>query len=173
MEILHTFGLETKLFLFQLINFLIIVGILTKFLYKPIKKMLDERKGKIEQSLRDAEEARIALDSAGEERKKILNQAKKDADDLNASAKVSMQKFKEERINEAKVSAQNIEEEARQKAAVEFENMNKQIGKMSVDISQKIIAKIFSDLFSEEDKQKLLARALDKIEKGGYEKVAN
>jgi F-type H+-transporting ATPase subunit b len=173
MEFLKVFGLETKLFLFQLINFLIIAGILAKFLYAPIKKMLDERKNKIEQSLRDAEEAKNALENAGEERKRILSEAKKDADALSVSTKALMQETKEKLTAEAKLQSQSIVEEAKQKAELEFENMSKQLGGISIDIAQKIMTKVFGDLFSEEDKQKLLSRAIEKIEKGGYEKISN
>ncbi|MDR0822555.1 MAG: ATP synthase F0 subunit B [Endomicrobium sp.] len=173
MEMIEKFGLEAHLFLFQVINFLIIIGLLTKFLYKPIKSMLDERKKKIDQSLLDADNAKIALENAGEERKKILNEAKKDADSLTASVKTQMQETKEKFTESAKLSSQAIIEEAKQKAAVEFESLNKQIGKMSIDISGKIISKVFSDLFSEEDKQKLLSLALSKVEKVEYEKIPN
>ena len=80
MEIIQKFGLEARLFLFQLVNFLIIVFVLKKFLFAPLKKMLDERKRKIEQSLQDAENAKIILGNAAEEKKKILAEAKSSVD---------------------------------------------------------------------------------------------
>ena len=51
--------------------------------------------------------------------------------------------------------------------------MNRHIGKMSVDISGKVMSRVFSNLFTEEEKNKVLTRALEKIEKGGYEKSTN
>jgi F-type H+-transporting ATPase subunit b len=172
-EMIAKFGLEGKLFLFQLINFLIIMAILTKFLYKPLRNMLDERKRRIDQSLRDADEAKLALENAGEERKKILVSAKKDADDLTASTRTLLNQTKEKFTNEAKERSLQIVEEAKQRAVVELENVNKQVGRISVDLSGKIISKVLSDLFTDNDKQAILSRALDKIEKGGYEKGSN
>jgi F-type H+-transporting ATPase subunit b len=169
MEIIQKFGLETKLFLFQLVNFLVIVFILKKFLFKPLKKMLDERKRKIEQSLQDAENAKAALENAGEERKKILIDAKVGADKLMSSVKASADETKDKTLAEAKSRSQQIIEEAKNKASAEFENMNKQIGKMSVDVSSKIISKVLSDLFTEEEKQKLMSRTLERID----EKITN
>jgi F-type H+-transporting ATPase subunit b len=169
MEIIQKFGLETKLFLFQLINFLIIVFILKKFLFKPLKRMLDERKHKIEQSLQDAENAKAALENAGNERKKILADAKVIADKLMAAVKASADETKEKTLVDAKSHSQKIIEEAKNKASAEFENMNKQIGKMSVDVSSKILSKVLSELFSEEEKQKLMSRALERID----EKITN
>ncbi|MCL2144368.1 MAG: ATP synthase F0 subunit B [Endomicrobia bacterium] len=173
MEILHIFGLEKSLFIFQLVNFLIIAFILKKFLYKPMMKYINERKNKIDQGLNDAENAKIALENAGEERKKILAAAKADADALTASTKDSLENTKIKLTQEAKNRSDQIIDEAKQKAAMEFENMNSRIGKMSVDISGKIMSRVFSSLFTDDEKSKVLARALDRIEKGVYEKDAN
>ncbi|GHT70418.1 ATP synthase subunit b [Endomicrobiia bacterium] len=164
MEIIQRFGLEAKLFLFQLINFLAIVFILKKFLYTPLKRILDERKNKIEGSLRDAENAKIALENAGEEKKKILLEAKSSADKLAASAKISIGEAKEKAVAEAEQRSEQILDDAKHKAAEEFENMNKQIGKMSLDVSGKVISKVLSDLFTDDEKQKLMTRALEKID---------
>ncbi|BAV58972.1 hypothetical protein AGMMS49929_09840 [Endomicrobiia bacterium] len=164
MEIIQKFGLEAKLFLFQLINFLIIVFILKKFLFAPLKKILDERKRKIEQSLQDAENAKIVLENASEEKKNILAKAKSSADTLMATVKVSIKETKEKAVIEAKQRSEQIIDEAKQKAATEFESMNKKIGKISVDISGKVMSKVLSDLFTETEKQKLMSRALEKID---------
>jgi F-type H+-transporting ATPase subunit b len=169
MEIIQKFGLEAKLFFFQVINFLIIVFILKKFLFTPLKKMLDGRKRKIEQSLQDAENAKIILKNASEEKKNILAKAKRSADMLMATVKASIKETKEKAIIETKHRSEQIIDDAKQKAATEFEGMNKKIGKMSVDISRKIISKVLSDLFTENEKQKLISRALEKID----EKIKN
>ncbi|MDR0978302.1 MAG: ATP synthase F0 subunit B [Endomicrobium sp.] len=163
MEIIQRFGLETKLFLFQLINFLIIVFILKKFLFKPLKKILDERRQRVEQSLKDAENAKIILENADEKGKKIFADASVAADKLMESVKISAGETKEKILNEAKFNSQQLIEEAKNKAAYEFENMNKKVGRISIDISGKVLSKVLSDLFSEEEKQKLISRALEKI----------
>jgi F-type H+-transporting ATPase subunit b len=169
MEIIQKFGLETKLFLFQLINFLIIAFIFKKFLYSPLKKILDERKNRIKQSLQDAENAKMALENAGIEGDKILATAKSNADKLIASVKVSNDEAKKKAMVEAYHRSEQILEEAKCKAVAEFEAVNKQIGKISIDISSKILSKILSDLFTNDEKQKLMSRALDKM----YEKSTN
>ncbi len=169
MEIIQKFGLEAKLFLFQLINFLIIVFILKKFLFAPLKKILDERKHRIEQSLQDAENAKIVLKNVFEEKKNILAKAKSSADILMATVKVSIKETKEKAILETKQRSEQILDDAKQKAETEFESMNKKIGKISIDISGKILSKVLSDLFTETEKQKLISRSLEKID----EKIKN
>jgi F-type H+-transporting ATPase subunit b len=163
MEILDSFGLKGSLFLFQLINFLIIVYILKRFMFSPLKKILNERKYKIEQSLQDVENAKITLENAAEEKKKILAQAQSASDILLISAKASIEELKEKSAQDAKLRAAAVLNDAKQRAAAEFENAGRQVGAMSIDISAKTLSKVLSDLFSEEEKQKLMSRALEKI----------
>jgi F-type H+-transporting ATPase subunit b len=169
MGIIQKFGLDVRLFSFQLINFLVVVFILKKFLYPPLKKMLDERKNKIEQSLQDAKNAKVFLENAGAEGKKILAIAKSDADKLTASSKISISQAQERAILEAKQRSEQILDDAKLNAQEEFEKMNKQIGKISIDVSGKVISKVLSDLFTDDEKQKLMTRALEKID----EHIAN
>ena len=48
-------GIDLKEFIFYLINFVILICILAKFLYKPFLKILDERRQKIQDALDSAE----------------------------------------------------------------------------------------------------------------------
>ena len=43
---IEALGISLKEFIFYMINFLILVGVLTKFLYKPFLGVLEERKRK-------------------------------------------------------------------------------------------------------------------------------
>jgi F-type H+-transporting ATPase subunit b len=169
MEIVQKFGLESKLFLFQLINFLFVVFILKKFLFAPLKKMLDERRHKIEQSLKDAESTKTALENASKEKNKILADAKANADILTKSAKISIDEEKLKATAQARLRSEQILEDAKRQVTAEFSDMSKQIGKTSIDISSKVLAKVLSDLFTDDEKQKLMSRALEKIN----EQIAN
>src|SRR5437870_10658982 len=57
MEILKNFGFEPILFIAQIVNFVIIYLILKKFLYKPVLKLLKDRKQTIAGGLKQAEES--------------------------------------------------------------------------------------------------------------------
>ena len=52
-------GIEPVMLLTQVINFLVLVILLTKFLYKPILKLIDERRKKIEEGLQLAQEMKL------------------------------------------------------------------------------------------------------------------
>ena len=55
MQIFESFGIQPTLLLAQIVNFLIILFLLQKFFYKPIFKMFEDRKKRIEESLKSAD----------------------------------------------------------------------------------------------------------------------
>ncbi|MDO8429186.1 MAG: F0F1 ATP synthase subunit B [Candidatus Daviesbacteria bacterium] len=102
MEFFENFGVQPILLAAQVVNFLILLFLLKKFLYKPILKVLEERSQKIAQSLKNAEEIEKRLVSIEKERDEVIQKM-----DLE-SQRV---------INEATKTASLIIAEAHQKAA--------------------------------------------------------
>ena len=76
MEILKNLGFDPVMLAAQIVNFLIILYLLKRFLYKPILEMLKKREDSIKEGLKQAEEARITLEKTLQEEKKILSKAK-------------------------------------------------------------------------------------------------
>src|SRR4029077_12276445 len=64
------------------LNFLVFFAILWTFALKPVQKMLGERKDRIEQGLKDAEQARRDRESAEAERVATLGEARREANDI-------------------------------------------------------------------------------------------
>ena len=172
-NILNLFGLETKLFIAQIVNFAILLYILKKFLYKPIAQTLQDRQAKIKQGLQDAENAKEALKVADAQKIEILKSARQDADKMIEITKKSVQSIRQQATEESKKQASEIIEAAKKSAEAEQEAASKRVGIMSVDLSKNIVSKILSELFSEQDKNVVLARAVEKIEAGGYGKTTN
>ena len=63
----------------QIINFLILVGILTKIAYRPILAALEERRKQIEQSLTEAEQARVLAEAVEKQCRQQLAEARSQA----------------------------------------------------------------------------------------------
>lgn len=79
MEVLHKLGIDWKLLIAQGVNFLILLYILKRFVYKPMLAFLDDRAGKIEAGLQNAEAATKKLEAAEQEQKSVLDDAQKQA----------------------------------------------------------------------------------------------
>jgi F-type H+-transporting ATPase subunit b len=68
------------------LNFGVLLVILYLFAFGPVRRMLDERRARIEQGLRDAEQARRDRDSAESERVAALQEARREANEIVSRA---------------------------------------------------------------------------------------
>ena len=78
-SLLTQLGIDWKLLIAQIINFLVLLAILYKFLYKPVFKILHDREEKIEKSLRQAERIEKNLFESEAEKSKIVAEARNEA----------------------------------------------------------------------------------------------
>ena len=73
-------------------NFALFFAILWTFALKPVSKMLSDRKDRIEQGLKDAEQARQDRENAETERVAALTEARREANDIiNRAQKVAQE----------------------------------------------------------------------------------
>jgi F-type H+-transporting ATPase subunit b len=98
-------------------NFILFFAILWTFALKPVSKMLSDRRERIEQGLKDAEQARRDRDSAEAERVATLSEARREANEiLNRAQKVAQE------TRDADIAATREElERLRVRAAAEIE----------------------------------------------------
>ncbi len=106
MEILNQFGIKPVLLAAQVVNFLILLYILKRFLYGPILKVLKERKDKIVQSLKTAEEIEKKLVAISEEEQKRIVQAASEAEKIIKQAQDSAVSI----IDEGRIKAEDVAE---------------------------------------------------------------
>ena len=85
--ILTTFGIDWHLLLINAVNFGLLLAGLTFFLYKPLAKMLEERRAKVAQGVADAHAAESRLREIEESRAQKLAEAGAEADEIIASAR--------------------------------------------------------------------------------------
>ena len=87
-QLIQAFGIDLKLIVIQIINFILLLALLSYFLYKPLLKVLNEREEKITQGVKDAEAAAEAKAAAASEKQVIVSAAHKEAEEVAARAKI-------------------------------------------------------------------------------------
>ena len=85
--ILSTFGIDWRLLLVNAVNFGLLLAGLTYFLYKPVLRMLEERRQKIAHGVSAADSAERRLHEIEGERDKRLARAGREADEMVAAAR--------------------------------------------------------------------------------------
>jgi F-type H+-transporting ATPase subunit b len=113
--------------LWQLVNFFILLFLLRKFLYSPIKDMLDQRAAQINGDLDDAEARRKEAEEIKAEYEQKLKNARSEAQEIVDNAETRANKKAKDIINKAEARAENLKakkleeiEQAKKEAAAEL-----------------------------------------------------
>lgn len=167
MEILGKFGFDLGLFFAQIVNFLILAFVFQKFMYKPLLKMLHDRRRKIADGLADAEKAAIAREEAEKEREKIVAAATTEAQQIIDDTKKHAEVVREEVLSKAREESEKIITNAKSQSKLEMERMRKEAGSMSLSLSKSILSNVVKQLFSKSEQETLIQKGVKEIEKNG------
>ena len=142
------FGFQKQLFISQVISFAIVCFLLHRFAYKPILKVLEERRQKIAESLANAEKIKSELASAQAKAQEILAQASAQGNKMIEESRASAAKVLEVESQKAIATANDIIAKARQASEAELVRMKaelrKEVGRLVVATSAKVTGNILT-----------------------------
>jgi F0F1-type ATP synthase membrane subunit b/b' len=75
-----------------------------------------------------------------------------------------------EMLNESSREAERIVREAKETAAIELDNVRAQAREMTIELSKQVLDKVLTELFTQREKEKILARNLARLENYDYPK---
>ncbi len=165
MDFLTEFGVKPILLLAQIVNFLILLYILKRFLYGPILKVLEERKKKIAESLENAEEIEKKLESITTEREKKLDQAAKEARSVLEEATKNAGQIVAEAHDKAAKDIEKMLAKTEEQMALEREKMQQEIRAELAELVTTGLEKVAGKVISKEDQKALIKNTLKGLEK--------
>ena len=115
-QLIAVFGIDWRLLLIQGLNFGLLLAILTYFLYKPILRIIDERREKIAEGVRLAESATRTLAEAKEEGEQLLGEAAKKAEALASTSRRTAEQRGVGIVKDAQARADQVLAEAQARA---------------------------------------------------------
>src|SRR5688500_9488839 len=150
------FGFNTSLFISQVISFLIVAFLLHRFAYKPILKVLEQRREEIAQGLANAEQIKKQLAEAEVSRQKTLADANAQANKLIEEARAVAAKVQEQETQRAIATAEQIIAKAREATALDHQRMlaelRKEVGQLVVRTTAQVAGKVLTT----EDQKRLV-----------------
>ena len=155
-------GLTIPSFIGQLINFLILLGLLTFFGYKPIRKMLDDRTNRIRQSMEKAEATKLEYERARIEVEKQIGAARNEGQSIVGKAEQAGERIKEEARQEARKEAQAMVERARAELDQERDRIINALRKEFVDTAILAAEKVISEALDKDKHRNLIVQTLEK-----------
>ena len=149
MEILNSLGINPGAVLWHAINFLILLAIIQRFLYKPVVRMLDERSARVRDSLEQAETVRAETARLEEESRSILDQARRDGQQILAQANRTAEQIMTEARRQAQTEGERLIGRAREELAREreqaFQELRQQIADLAVTAAGRVVRRSLDD----------------------------
>ena len=136
-------GIDPWTALFTFCNMMITFAVLKKFLFKPVKKMIDDRQAEIDTMYADADAAKRKAAELEQEYQQHLQSIRDERDTLLREATARAQKREEEIVGEARAEAATLRAAAEADIAQErkkaVNDLKNEIGGIAVDIAGKVV----------------------------------
>ena len=130
-------------FLAQICNLMIQLVIFKKFLLKPIKQVIADRKAKADREIADAQKLRTEAEAMKAEYEQNLQNARTEANQIVATAQKTAAARSEELLGEARAQAAALKQKAEADIAQErkkaVNEVKDEIGGMAMEIASKVV----------------------------------
>ena len=130
-------------FLAQICNLMIQLVIFKKFLLKPIKQVIADRKAKADSEIADAQKLRTEAEAMKAEYEQNLQNARTEANQIVATAQKTAAARSEELLGEARAQAAALKQKAEADIAQErkkaVNEVKDEIGGMAMEIASKVV----------------------------------
>ncbi len=157
-------GIEYKLILAQLVNFTIIMFVLSKLLYKPILSMLEKRKKKIEEGLVLTEKMKVEEEKMEIRKAKMIAETKKEATVLIEESKVHAKDEAKQIIESAHKEADEIIEKGKLQAAEQKKMMQKEMQQEAIDLATGMAKRLLASAMTAETAHTVLKKHIKELQ---------
>ena len=148
-QILNSMGINVAAVIWHAANFLLLLLILQRFLYRPVLRMLDERSNRIRESLARAESVQAETARLEEQSRSILDEARRDGQQVLAQANRTAEQIMAEARRQAQAEGERLVERARADLARErdqaFQELRQQIADLAVSAAGRVVRRSLDD----------------------------
>jgi len=150
----------------QLVSFGILFGLLTVLLYRPVRRILDERSERIRVSMEQAEQIKETMAKTEEHVREQLDAARKEGQNILAQAEQMGERLREEARGQAKQDAEVIIARARGEIHQERDEAIEELRRQFVDLAITAAEKVISETMDRERHRRLIEEVLEEGSKG-------
>jgi len=158
-------GIDWQVLLAQFVNFAILFGLLSVLLYKPMRRMLDERSNRIKESMEQAEQIKEQMTKSEEQVKLQLDTARREGQEILAQAAQMGERLKEEAKGEARQEAEVIVALARTEIERERDQAIDEVKREFVDLAITAAEKVVNESLDREKQRRLIEEVLEQAPK--------
>ena len=163
MQYLDVITLNIWSVVISLLNLLLLFLLLKKFLYKPVKGVLESRESEIDGAFDEAKRANDEAQAAKEQYESKLEGAYGEAEEIVSDARTRAKAQEQKLLDEAKTKAQGIVRAAESEAEAERMAAREDIRAQIADVSAAIAEKLLEREINSSDKEKLIDDFIDGV----------
>lgn len=149
--------------LWAIVNFLILVAILNKFLYKPLLGMLDARKQEIKNQLDEAANARNEAMKIKEDYTKEMQNARQEAQEIISKATKLAEDSKSGIIQEARAESEKVLKKAQEEIFLEKEKAKADLRNEVATLAVLAAGRVLDRTIQAEDHEKMIREFVQEV----------
>jgi F-type H+-transporting ATPase subunit b len=153
-------GINVPVLLFQLVNFTFLLIVLRLLVYKPVLKMLDERRARIAEGLSAAERGREQAETANREAAAQIETARREGQSIVANAQQVAQRLQEEGRQQALQQQEAMLERARAEIQMERDTAITELRREFADLTIAAAEKVIGQSLDRAAHQRLIEQSL-------------
>jgi len=147
-----------------MLNLIILLYLLNKILYKPVLNFMEERNGRIQRQIEEAEADRKKAREFLSQTEQELNRIRKESSAMLQEARHSAQQERERLMHKADEERTAMMERTQREISQQVEqaraDLQAEVANLAVQISRQVV----SDSLKEEDLRRLSRESLERIE---------
>ena len=158
---MEALGLNLPMLIAQIVGFLVLLYILSKLLYRPLLKVMDERAARIKESLEAAERAKEQAAASQEQMQEDMRKAREEGQQMIAQARDVASRFRDEEMAKAReeIAAERAKAEAdiqRERDAA-IEDLRQEFAGLAISAAERVVERSLS----ESDHRSIIDRVLE------------
>ena len=155
---------DPGLYIWTIVTFLILLGLLARFAWRPLLDALEQRQEVIRKSLDDARQARQELEQVKTEAARLLSEARAEANGIVSRTRSDAAAFAEELRVKARADADALVKRAEKQIEMQTSRAMENIRRETVELSVAIASKILRRDISKEDNERLMNETLKEMQ---------
>lgn len=161
MEGLAELGISLPTLLAQVVNFGILFLLLYLVAYKPVMRMLDERSGKIKESMEQTEQIRQQAEKAAEETRRQIETASKEGQEIVARAVHTAEEVRQKAQQDARQDGESLIARARMEIQQERDDAVDELRREFADLTILAAEKVIEISLDKEAHRELINKTLE------------
>ncbi len=152
--------------LLSALNFLVFLVVVNTFFGKRIAGVLDERRRRIEQGLRDADAARVEREQAADERLAVLTQARQEANEIVNRAQKLAEETRAREMAETREELDRLRGQAMDEIELEKQRALGEVRGVVAELALTAAGKVVGETMNEPRERRLVEEFLTQVSAG-------